>query len=385
MPDRVRADAGIHPVELLRLGVTGARRGRARSAVSIAVTALAVLAIVASTGRTAAVVREVRAGLETPDARLIRAIDMGGRSRLAPGDAARVGSLDRVVWHLALDPPQATARNAFAGDAVVGYARGSVGIRRYAGDLLLAGLASVASGRLPRQGEAVAGVSAAHDLGLADGRGAVESGGVAIPVVGVVAFSGALADLNGYVLADTPGDAGGGSWAVGTVIALVRSSADVERVAALLPAILGPDDPASLVVDEPGARNALLAGLAETASGLNTAILVGALGVCAVIVSISQFGAVSARRREIGLRRVEGAERTSIAALLLIETGLLGSLGALAGLVVGISLVAATTRTGIDPALGLSVAALVVVAGLAGALPPAVAAGRQEPLFALRG
>ncbi len=356
-----------------------------RSVVSLVVVALGVFAIVASTGRAAALTEGIRRGLESPSARLVRVSDTGGRARLQPEDAQRVGGLRSVAWWIALDPPQAVARNAYAGDATVGYTRPSVGIRRYAGQATFPGLASLAAGRLPGPGQAVAGARAARELGLADGVGAVSSGGTVVPVVGTVSFSGALGELDGYVLVNSLNPGTAPPTDLGTVIALARRSGDVAALARSLPDVLAPADPTALGVDEPGDRNALLAGLAAAPGDLDAAILAGALCVGAALVSLNGFGAVAARRREIGLRRVQGAERTTIVALLLLETGALGAIGALAGLTVGMAAVWVMDRTAVDPSLGLAIAVLMLVSGLAGSLPPAIAAGRQEPVYALRG
>lgn len=380
-----RSRPGLHPLELVRLAVSAAMRGRTRSVVSAGVVAMAVVAIVASTGRTATLEREVRERLEDPSARVIRVTDRNGQADLRGEDLHRVGSLSAVSWYLGLDAAGSTVRNMFAGAPTTGFARPSVGIRQYAGELLYPDLATLTTGRLPEPGEAVVGSTAARELGLADGRGVVSSGDAPITVVGVVAFRGALADLDGYVLFNPAPLALNDTMRVGTVILVARSSIEVDALASTASGTLAAVDPLSLVVEASSDRIELVRQLAGSIGDLDAAILIGALVMGGLIVSINQFGVVSARRREIGLRRIQGAESSTIVALVLVEMGVLGVLGSLLGLVAGMLVVAGSTGAALELPLGASVALLVFLAGLAGTVPPALSAGRQEPLYALRG
>ncbi len=101
-------------------------------------------------------------------------------------------------------------------------------------------------------------------------------------------------------------------------------------------------------------------------------------------MSINLFGSVADRRREFGLRRTQGATRSTIAALVTIEVGLVAVLGSTVGGLAGVGLVAAGTSTAPDPLLVIAVTALVALAGLVGSAPAAVIAAFREPLHALR-
>lgn len=376
---------GLRRTELVRLAVTGIGRSRARSTVTVAVMALSVIAIIASTGRTSATRTDVLTQLESPSARLMRVTDPSGRGRVPIGASDRLASVSSVEWFLALDAAGAIARNAGSGSPSTGYANGSAGIRQYTGDLLGGELGRLVAGRAPGKGEAVVGAAAARDLGLSDGRGRVTNGSQqTVGVVGEVRFAGDLNDLNDYVLVNSLGTRTGSAGEVGELIILSRTTSAVAGLAELLPGLLGPEDPRALAIEQSGELTRLRELLGLEVGELNTAILFGSLLFGAILVSVNLFGAVSARRREIGLRRTQGAERSSIAAMLMIETGVIAVVGSLVGIAVGTLVVYAQTLLAPDIILSLSAATLVSMSAIIGSLPPAVAASMQEPLYALR-
>ncbi|WP_181135489.1 ABC transporter permease [Rathayibacter sp. AY2B3] len=103
----------------------------------------------------------------------------------------------------------------------------------------------------------------------------------------------------------------------------------------------------------------------------------------------SMFLAVSARTREIALRRAVGATRSDIRALFLAEGTVIGAAGAVSGLALGVLATAVLSAAqGWAPVLDpLSAAAGVVAgigAGAVSAVAPALRAARIEPALALR-
>ncbi|MBV9762938.1 MAG: ABC transporter permease [Acidobacteriaceae bacterium] len=124
------------------------------------------------------------------------------------------------------------------------------------------------------------------------------------------------------------------------------------------------------------------------------ALLSGFFGFLAVLLAtVGLYGVVSymvvRRRNEIGIRIALGADRTTIANLIVKEAGLLLGLG----LAIGIALALATARTAAsflyglrpnDPAsIALAIASLALIALLA-SFVPAMRAARVEPIIALR-
>ncbi|QHC73014.1 ATP-binding cassette domain-containing protein [Rathayibacter sp. VKM Ac-2805] len=103
----------------------------------------------------------------------------------------------------------------------------------------------------------------------------------------------------------------------------------------------------------------------------------------------SMFLAVSARTREIALRRAVGATRSDIRALFLAEGTVIGAAGAFSGLALGVLATAVLSAAqGWTPVLDpLSAAAGVLAgigAGAVSAVAPALRAARIEPALALR-
>ena len=126
----------------------------------------------------------------------------------------------------------------------------------------------------------------------------------------------------------------------------------------------------------------LMATLSAFFGGLATLIaMVGLYGVMSYMVT--------RRQSEIGIRMALGADRITVVGMVMSESAILVAFGAVLGL--GLSVVAAhwvsTLLFGLDPGdpltLGLSAAALAIVASCASYLP-ARRAARVSPMMALR-
>jgi len=153
----------------------------------------------------------------------------------------------------------------------------------------------------------------------------------------------------------------------------------VARLGDLLPSREGP-----LGIERAAELAALTEALATDAGALDAAVLWGALGATAAMVAALRFGAIDERRREFGLRRSQGATRSTIAAIVVLESAILGAIGVVLGGAVGAVLVVAQTGLAPDPALVASVGWLLALAAVAGAIPAAVAAARRDPIEVLR-
>jgi putative ABC transport system permease protein len=116
----------------------------------------------------------------------------------------------------------------------------------------------------------------------------------------------------------------------------------------------------------------------------SVALMVGGIGVMAVMMV-----SVTARTREIGVRKALGATRTDILAQFLVEAATLTLIGGLLGIVVGL----AAGKGGMmlmkiqgDPPIGLTAIAVAVSVGigLVFGVMPALKAARLDPIEALR-
>lgn len=361
---------------LVRWGVTG---HPVRSAVTLLVVALATLAVIATSGRTEATRRSLMARLEAPGARLVRVVDRDGQAGLSPAAVSQIASLQSVAWVIGLGPVGALARNPALGSPRQGHTSETVGTRNYWGDLTGGELVAQISGRAPAVGEAAVGDRAAVSLGLADRAGTIddEKAGL-VPVVAGVQALPPMANLGAYALIRGESE----DQPVTELLVLTRTSAEVEPFVELLPDLLGSNSP--LGIERASELLAIRDSLATEVGELDTAVLAGSLCSGALLVGAILYGAIEERRREFGLRRTQGATRSTIAALVVIESAVLATAGTVMGAIGGTAIVVIQTHVLPDPALTLAVGALVALAAIAGSIPPAAIAALREPLYVLR-
>ncbi len=370
---------GIRTSVLLRLAWRGIVGHGVRSTITVVVVGLAVAAVVGTSGRTEATRRTLLAQLEDPSARLVRIVDRSGQADLSPSTISRLAAIRSVEWAVGLSAAGPLGRNPALGTARTGFASDAVGTRRYWGDLLGGPLIHQVSGRPPEPAEALVGERAHSALGLTDRAGTVDDEvGGPLAVVGSFAAIDPVENLSAYVMVrarDTEGP-------VSEIVVLIRSSAQVEPFVERLSGLLGTDQPVG--VERAAELLALRAGLAAEVGDLDAAVLTGSLSSGGFLISAILFGAVEERRREFGLRRSQGATRSTIAALVLTESSVLALVGTVAGAIAGMLFVAAQTETVPDPALAAAVGALVILSAIAGSIPPAAMAALREPLYVLR-
>lgn len=376
---RAAALPGIRPRVLVHIVAAGLREHRRRSLITILVMALACLVVVDTSGRTDATRRTLLAALEAPSLRLVRIVDQAGQAGLSAATVDELLALGSVEWAVGLGQVGPIGRNAALHGARGGYGAGAVGVRGYVGDLFSGPLLRLASGRRPEVGEAVAGAAAARSLGLADGLGTVEDDRQGrVGVVGTVEPARGVEGLDAYVLVRR-----GPEMVLTELLVLLRTSRDVEPFVARLHRLLPPSErPPG--VERAATLAALQRQLATEAGALDAAVLWAALATTAAMVAALRFGAVDERRREFGLRRSQGATRSTIAAIVLLEAAILGGLGIVLGAGVGATLVIVQTGLAPDPLLIAAVGWLLGLAAVAGSMPAALAAAWRDPVEVLR-
>jgi lipoprotein-releasing system permease protein len=144
------------------------------------------------------------------------------------------------------------------------------------------------------------------------------------------------------------------------------------------------------------ANNQFFLGLnAQTFSSLMIRIFVG-LSVAAGIASVLVVSVVQ-RQKDIGILRAMGGSRGQIMRVFLIQGGVVGLLGSLAGSALGMALLSAWRTVAknpdgtpmfaidIDPSLFAWSAVIATITGLFAAATPAIRASRLDPVVAMRG
>ncbi len=169
-----------------------------------------------------------------------------------------------------------------------------------------------------------------------------------------------------------------------TIVVLARQPEEVALLGRLITPLLGdlPRENVSLSTSENMAalRGAISGELTRQARIIVLGVLTVATGITLVIV----WGFVLTRRKDLGRRRALGASRSVIVALVVGQVFVTAAAGALAGALLGLSLLAGTHSPPPEPLYVLAVAiGLTSTASLASALPAAMAANR-DPLRELR-
>nr|WP_158542871.1 FtsX-like permease family protein [Phytoactinopolyspora halophila] len=108
------------------------------------------------------------------------------------------------------------------------------------------------------------------------------------------------------------------------------------------------------------------------------------LAVSAALVAVNLLTLVSIRRKDFGRRRALGATRSLIVALLLTQTALLAGIGALVGVAGALTALSVTGSPLPGPSFVIAVVIAAVLTALLGALLPAISAARKDPLHELR-
>ncbi|MFI2753304.1 FtsX-like permease family protein [Cellulomonas sp. P22] len=367
------------PHLVLRDGLLGALAQPVATLTVALVVASVCLVVLLTTGRSAATEREVVSSLDSVGTRLVTVTDTRGTAGIEPSAVADVAALVGVEWAFGLGPATDT-HNADLPVAGVG-----TPMRALVGDLpptveLLTGRDATGPG------EAVVGSGAFARLRMGDSVGTATDGTTRVGVVGQVHAEGALAFLDDLVLyrpmvdvATTAQDL-----PVRYLYVLVEDAAAASGVADAITAVLRAQDPAGVEVSTSDGVLRLREVVAGSLGAGSRQLMAGVLGGGLVLVTTTVLGAVAGRRRDFGRRRALGASRSAIVVLVLVQTGVAASVGAVLG--TGAGLVAVDVLTGSlpAPAFTAGVAALALLVALVGSVPPALAAASRDPVRILR-
>lgn len=328
----------------------------------------------ATVGRSAAAEAQVLQRLDSAGARFLVVKDAKNNGFLTDSMVAMADGLSTVELAVGLSSPFDVVNGAIGAGAV------KVPTWQVLGDMTQ--MVTLLSGRWPEPGEAIASAAAQDKLGLDGAAGFVAGSGsmmgAQFPIVGIFAVAEPFASVATGVLVAAKPDV------VARSLEIVISSAPLvpltQRSVQQLLARINLDD---LVIESPVTlaklQQEVLGDLGQFGRGLMLLVL----GAGALLTAVVVLADVLLRRKDLGRRRALGAPRWVIMALVIGRAVVAGTLGAILGTAVAWLVLA---RAGQPPiwtfALGTAVLAILVAA--IAAIPPAIAASRQDPVKVLR-
>ena len=357
--------------------VTGALAEAARTArahrttsLLIALLCAAICAVTLLTvGGTAAAEAQVLGRLDAAGSRLLVVTDTTGVGLVTPAAVTVLGELDTVERAVGVDTPF-DVRNSGITDGLPVPAWRLLGPLDRAVTLLI--------GRWPRSGEALVSVPAQRTLGMAAPIGAVVDGdGREFPVVGAFSAEAPLAFLSTGVVIHQGGDP------VASAYVVVGSAAAARATEQVVIAALAPPSLDGIEVRSPTALADLQGVVGGDLGGFGRGLLLVTLATGGFLLALVVLAEVLLRRRDLGRRRVLGAPRWGILAIVVARTGVAAAPGVVAGLSVGAA--AAAWWGDLPPwAFVAGTAILTLMTATAAAVPPAVLAGWRDPVTVLR-
>lgn len=328
----------------------------------------------ATTGQTVQAEAQVLSRIDEVGTRLVVLTDVDGQAGILSRSVERVSHLSDVEWVVGV---------GYASDvSVVGLPAGNrVPMRSVHGTLpddVVTGY-----GEWP-PGTGLAGVDALAVLGLEHPAGGLvrADSGELIAIVGWLTASGPLSFLRDVVAVAPAGGDGGEKLRATYILAEDASKVDALSDAAL--AVLEADRPQSVRVDTSETLGQIRAALQGDLGQFSRRLVILILGVGLVLVALSTYGSITARKRDFGRRRAVGARRADIAVIVTAATIMAATVGALVGSTVGSILVWRWTSAPPDLSFTIAIAYLAIASAAAAAIPPALVAAYRDPLKVLR-
>ncbi len=388
----------LRPADVVRVGTSGLRTRRLRTALSALGVAIGIAALVGVLSLTESSRADLKAEIAALGTNLLTVSPGGGFGAgdqsfpaEATAKASRIGPVDSVSSLISLDetvllndyvnPTQTSGISAVATDpSLLEVLNGELTQGRWI-DSTTAALPNVVLGQVAAERLTIDTV--------ADGQ-QILIGGQWFTVVGILGEFPLAPNLDRAVIIGTPVAVELFGTSDDPDRLFVRSQAEhLDAVREVLPTTADPENPEEIEVSRPSdileaqaaadnAFTALFLGLGAVA------LLVGGIGIANVMVI-----AVIERRSEIGLRRALGATKAHIRRQFLTEALVLAALGGLAGIALGVT-VTAIYAISQDWQLVIPLSAVVaglgaslIIGGIAG-LYPAMRAANLSPTEALR-
>ena len=226
------------------------------------------------------------------------------------------------------------------------------------------------------------------DLLALESGSTISINGATFVVAGLITESSRLPLLRGEILVSEPTDAALGE-ATDITALVVTAAGGAPQVARQLPSVLNPYLPDQVTVDAPTDSAKLRGQVEQGVQTTMTAFTLLALIVAIAALMNATLLAVQARRGEIGMRKAVGAGDRHIAALITLESGIVGIGGGFLGLLLGMAaILAVTISQRWAPVFDVALMPLAIVIGLVvgagGGGLAAIKAARLNPADNLR-
>lgn len=335
------------------------------------IAAAGIVSVMLSVGSLSASLLSVQEALEHPDQRVFVLTDEQADAGIDPTMAVLVGSATEAVeWMFAVGEVTDYTLNGL--DVAVS---GRV-VQAMSGEGY-----TIVAGRTPTAGEVALPVDVAAKLNVSGPWGYItHPSGVSLPIVALVEPLASDTPVANVALVAARDD----RHATSRIVVSVKSTGQIGHVAQIVrdAAMISPTSNLSLKRSDTAAATRLdVLGAVSTGRRQVAIIAIASVLVANVIAG---FALVAVQRHRFGIKRVLGASRSDLSAIVLMYTLLCSSVGALIG--VGAAL-------GGAPFIGLAVpsasfaaaaCASVVICAIVGSVIPAVVAGLQDPVTVLR-
>lgn len=320
--------------------------------------------------------------IDSAGSRVIGISDERGNAGILASSVSTIRALDYVDWVIALGSAVEVYNAAFGSDPSVPV----IAARTIYGDVNQA--FTLEEGRFPQYGEAVVGPGAQERLGMHVPVGGIRTrisdvGVISAPVVGTYSADPVVEYLDGIALIHREVSKDSRD----QVRFLYVMASDARMVATLsdaLAEVIQAENRRNVSIEQPkGLTNLRAAVAGEMRQGAQQLTLM-VLAAGLILVCITMFGAVAARRRDFGRRRVLGASRSSIVSLVLIQAITAGAIGATLGCLAGLVFMSRTSGLlpGAEFVFGLF--CLAIITSAIGSVPPALSAAFADPVRIVR-
>jgi putative ABC transport system permease protein len=359
-------------IRLVREAFSSALSQPVASLTTIAIVAGMCLTVLLTSGKTAGAEEAVVQTFDTAGTRSI-VIQASPDAGLTSSVVERLSSIGGIEWVGAFGPATDVRTGAIPGST-------KVPLRAvYSHQLEYINIAKVSAA--PEL--AIGSRQSLEKLRLPDGVGFVTDAatGRDYSVVGEFAPPEFLSFLEPLLLSPVAID---GDQPVAAVVIVAARPDLVQSVSVAAQSVIAADDPTKISITTSEKLASLRTIVKEQLGGFGYSLVVLIFVLTGFLVGTVLYALVMLRRRDFGRRRALGASRGLITGLLLIQTTLLSTCGAIAGSVAAFAIQLANTEPMPSLSYFVATALLSCAAATTAAIVPALIASTRDPLKELR-